>query len=306
MPIILSTNQRKFDKCYKVTDESLGNGSNGNVKTVVCKRTGQNFALKSIDIKTNKKCKEAKTELAVFNLALGHENLVQMREVFQDYSSMYFVMEKLDGDLNTYCKHNGLLKEREAALVIRDVAKALSHLHNLNVAHRDVKLNNIFLSGKNLFPIKLGDYGLCSDPGAETCYETHGKYLYSRPVGTVIYVPPEIAKLYQGNPGHYTKQCDMWSLGVVLYAILIGNLPFDIGFSERCEHVDYISFHSSVLNAIVNKEFNMDSAWESIPAGAKDLIRNLLVKDPNERYTVDEVLKHPWIKHWNHGRKSVC
>lgn len=155
VPSISSTCHRKFDKNYKVTDELLGQGSNGNIKTVVCKRTGQKFAMKSLDTKTNKKSKEASTEFAVFILAFGHENLVQIVEVFQDYSSMCFVMEKLEEDLHNYCKHNGLLKESEAAQVIRDVAKALNILHNLNIAHRDVKLNNISF-GKKPVSHKIG------------------------------------------------------------------------------------------------------------------------------------------------------
>ena len=292
-------NSKTLDECYEITDESLGEGTNGSIKTAVCKKTGEKFALKTIDVKTKLKYKEAKTEFDVFTLARGHDNLVQMREVFQGYPKVYIIMEKLEGDLYEYCVKNALMKESKAALIIRDVAKALSHLHNLNVAHRDVKLDNIFLSGKNLFPIKLGDYGLCSDPGAKACCENHGNHLYSRPVGTVEYLPPEIAKLYQRKPDHYTKQCDMWSLGIVLYVILTGNLPFDACLSDGCQCIDEnnCNYCTLVLNAIISNEFNMDSAWESIPAGAKDLIRKLLVKDPNERYTVDEVLEHPWIKH---------
>lgn len=120
-----------------------------------------------------------------------------------------------------------------------------------------------FHSGKNLFPIKLGDYGLCADPNAGDCYVNQGNYFYSRPVGTIFYLAPEIAKLYQGKPGHYTKQCDMWSLGVVLYAILTGNFPFNITFSEGQQCVDTFSHHCSMLHAILNEEFRMgiSSCW---------------------------------------------
>lgn len=297
-----SSDSRTLDECYEITDECLGEGSNGHIKTIVCRKTGTKFALKTLDIKTIYKRKEASIELDVFNVARGHNNLVQMRDVFHKYPNVFIVMEALEGDLYEYCVKNALMKEDKAAQVIGDVAKALSHLHNLNIAHRDVKLDNMFHSEKNFFPIKLGDYGFCSDPGAKSCCENHGNHLYSRPVGTVIYLPPEIAKLYQGKPGHYTKQCDMWSLGVVLYVILTGNFPFDVDIPEGCQCIDKnnCNYCTLVLNAIINNEFSMDSAWESIPMGAKDLIKKLLMKNPNERYKVDEVLEHPWIRHWNH------
>ena len=148
-------------------------------------------------------------------------------------------------------------------------------MHRRNVVHRDIKPENIlFETPDEDSPVKIIDFGL-----ARKHYASLGEPPMTTIVGTPYYIAPEVLRK------NYGKACDMWSVGVIAYIILCGYPPFN-GSSNR-----------EVYEAVVKGKYWFPSEdWENISSGAKDFINGLLQRDPRHRMTVDQALRHPWIK----------
>ena len=144
--------------------------------------------------------------------------------------------------------------------------------HDNGIAHRDIKPENIIIiDEKNLY-IKLIDYGSC-EIFSENNKETN------RRLGTPSYVSPEII-----NGQNYNYECDIWAMGILMYFLLAGNLPFD-GISQN-----------DIFNSIKNKKISFDElVWDDISFDAKNLIECLLIKDKNKRININQILESPWI-----------
>ena len=149
---------------------------------------------------------------------------------------------------------------------------AIKYLHKFGIVHRDLKLENIMMSDSsdNAMP-KIVDFGLAKiiGPGA-TAME---------PFGTLGYVAPEVLLK---KP--YNFSCDVWSFGCCLYALLSGSLPFD-----------HESQKETIRMTVEDKLVFDLPCWENLSSNCKDLISQLLVKDPAKRITLDQALKHPWF-----------
>ena len=152
---------------------------------------------------------------------------------------------------------------------MEDIFKAINHCHSLDIAHRDIKPENIMYDNDGR--IKLIDFGLAK--------VSHSKIAnYETLAGTPYFISPEILK------GLYGKECDMWSLGVLLYLLLSGEFPFD-GDSRP-----------ELFDKIQTTKFNFKNhVWNNISDEAKDLISKLLIKNPKKRYTANQALNHPWF-----------
>ncbi len=145
---------------------------------------------------------------------------------------------------------------------------SVHHCHTYDIAHRDIKPHNIMLGEKE--QIKLIDFGLAAEEPTEDALKSIA--------GTPYYMAPEVLK------GDYDKKCDVWSLGVVLYVMLCGYLPFT-GDNTR-----------ELISKIKEGAFNFPiTEWRHISMDAKDLIKNCLVVDVSKRYTVEKCLHHPWF-----------
>jgi calcium/calmodulin-dependent protein kinase I len=153
------------------------------------------------------------------------------------------------------------------------IVDAIKYCHSLGIVHRDIKPENLLYTTKDPATaiIKVSDFGLARTIQEEEFAQTT--------CGTPGYVAPEILEQLP-----YNKSCDLWSIGVVLYILLSGTPPF---FDED----NFVLFEK-----IKNVDFNFDApVWQSVSNEAKDIIRKLLVKNPDERLNPDEVLTHPWI-----------
>ena len=260
---------------YEMKDE-IARGKYGIIKLGVNKQTKEKVAIKIL-CKYNMSTSDlelVKTEIETMKIA-NHPNVIKLLDVFENEKMIYIIMEYCEGgDLFSYIeKRNFIIKEERAAQIIQQLSTAVYFLHEYGIVHRDLKPENILLitKGENS-KIKLADFGVSKILGPnEQCTESFG---------TISYVAPEVL---QGKP--YNKSVDLWSVGVIIYLLLSGFLPFDDENSEN-----------EIIKQTIENDVSFDSSvWDNISHEAKDLIRSLLCKEPDKRISIKEVLEHPWI-----------
>jgi len=204
-----------------------------------------------------------------------HSNIVKLHDVFDSNSKICLVLDLLEGgELFDRIIEQGHFTEKDAALSFSQMCSALAYLHDRRIVHRDLKPENLLFEKKEKgSPIKLIDFGLAGNCSASPL---------KTPCGTPNYVAPEILKKMP-----YGVQVDMWSAGVILYIVLCGFPPF------YDENDDMGRLYKQIKSA----SYDMPSPyWDNISDSAKDLIRKLLVVDPEKRYTANKALQHPWLK----------
>ena len=210
---------------------------------------------------------------------LNHPNIAKFIGYYDTSMYIYIVTEYCDGgELFDYIinRPEGI-NEEEGKIVARQLASALSHIHNRGVMHRDVKPENILLQRKNdLSSIKLMDFGLSRAAKQSQSF-----------LGTAGYVAPEMAT-NSTNCGMYTSAVDMWALGVTLYAALTGYMPF-----EESDEGD--SLARGVERIQEQPVLFPQEVFQGISKQCIHCLSMLLTIDPKMRMTADEMLVHPWI-----------
>ena len=266
----------KFSDHYELK-EVIGKGKFGVVNLGIHKKTQKQVAIKIINkdsIKTTEDKELVKVEIDILKLC-HHPNIVRLLDHLENLDYIFIVMEYIEGGtLGQYIKkHNFNFTEHQAANIIYQIAQGVKYLHSYGIVHRDLKTDNIMITQPNdLGVLKIMDFGL-------------SKILSSQEkmvdgFGTLSYVAPEVLLR---SP--YNKEVDIWSLGVILYYILCGHLPFR-GNKEII-----------IAEKIVNDELEFDEEyWEMRSQKVKDLIEKCLRKNPEERISINEFLNHPWFK----------
>ena len=254
----------------------LGNGSFGKVRLY----RDKNFKELLFAIKTLKKegispyqFNLLKREVDILS-NMDHPNIVKYFGIFEDDLFIHIVMEYLKGqDLSKIIslKNYNDFSENQMGIIIQQLLKALSFIHSKNIIHRDIKPENILFSDKkNLYTLKLIDFGLAANSDQEI-----------KTVGTPSYMSPEMID------GNVTYVSDIWSVGVIVYQMITGDLPF-IGKDD-----DNKTLYEKIKNGNYDTEIlNEKDCSEEV----KDFINKALQKDIKNRLTVDEALNHPWIK----------
>ncbi|UJR14848.1 hypothetical protein I4U23_001833 [Adineta vaga] len=296
-----------FSDKYKLTEELLGTGAHGVVKTCRDRVTKQEYAVKIISKARHPNRTRVFKEIDIYYHCRGCENILSIIDFLEDDDYFYLVFQKMEGGpLLNHIMKRGHLTEREASLIVRDIATGLNFLHSKGMSHRDLKPENILVErADSLVPIKLCDFDLGSairlNSNKTTPITTPE---LSTPVGSVEFMAPEVVDAWrslEGSSQMYDKRCDLWSLGVIIYIMLSGYPPFygtcghTCGWTkgEECEQCQSLLFER-----IQDGEFDFpDKDWQYISDGAKDLIKRLLVRDASLRLTAAEVLEHPWVKH---------
>jgi calcium/calmodulin-dependent protein kinase I len=250
----------------------IASGSFGKVVHAIDLHNNTEVAVKIID---KKKCKnkiQAIKKECIILQQLKHNNIVKFLGYVETDTTLYIKMEHLrGGTLKAFMKNKTNLTENEISIILKYLLEAVNYLHSRDIAHRDIKPDNImFQNSEDLTSIKLIDFGLSSQ-------EYEDLYQYDL-CGTIIYMAPE-----QLEKNSYTKSVDIWSCGIVMYMLLNnGEHPvYTPGLSSN----EYISRMKHFKWKCVNKVSQMGI----------NLLHRLLEKDPAKRYTVDKCLKHPWI-----------
>ena len=246
-----------FAKCYEATD--LDTREVWAVKIVA----------KASLVKQRAKVKLL-SEIAIHK-TLVHEKVVRYINHFDDADFVYIILELCPNQtLNDLLKKKRRFTEPEAMFYIFELVQGLMYLRKERVIHRDLKLGNLFLGSE--MELKIGDFGLA----AKLDYDDEKKTTIC---GTPNYIAPEI--LDNHHKGH-SFQVDVWSLGVVMFTMLVGKPPF--------EDVDVKSTYQRIRD---NAYAFPESLYVS--SSAKNLIQSILRHDPKLRPTVSDILKHPWF-----------
>lgn len=258
--------------------EVLGEGSYGKyvldrVRTARHTQTGEQFAIKILEkrkVKQDNLIENLRHEILIMK-RIRHENVVRLYEVLSSHSKIYLVLELITGgELFDRLKLEGPLDEYEARRIFQQIISAVAFCGGHNIAHRDLKLENVLLDAEGR--VKISDFGLSGLFSLESQQIT----LMHTTCGTVNYLAPEIFS-NQGYDGH---NADIWSCGVILYALLTGRLPFE---DDKV---------SKLIEKIVSATFDLP---KSISHQAQELLRLLLNPDPRTRISIAKIKEHPWF-----------
>ncbi|XP_072581823.1 serine/threonine-protein kinase 33 isoform X3 [Vulpes vulpes] len=213
--------------------------------------------------------------------SVKHKHIIHLEQVFETPKKMYLVMELCeDGELKEILDRKGHFSENETRWIIQSLASAIAYLHSKDIVHRDLKLENIMVKSSftddnnemNL-NIKVTDFGLA--------VKKHGRSeaMLQTTCGTPIYMAPEVI-----NAHDYSQQCDIWSIGVIMYTLLCGEPPFLATSEEK------------LFELIRKGELHFeDPLWDSISDCAKSVLKQLMKVDPAHRITAKELLDNQWI-----------
>jgi len=260
--------------------EVLGTGNFATVRLAINKKTSEKFAIKIIDKKKFQLSVASKRQNALMDevkilSCLKHPGIVSIEEAFETQTKLYIVLELVTGgELFDLVVEAGQFPEPQAKDLFKQMLDATQYLHDQEIAHRDLKLENILIKEKGSNIVKITDFGM----SRVVCSKSFMKTM----CGTPQYVAPEI--LTSAKTKGYGKACDLWSLGVILYVMLVGYPPFNE------------TKKTPIFQQIKSADYDFpDEWWSEISEEAKQLIRELLVVDPSKRLTVEEALESEWL-----------
>ena len=302
LPSNSTVKNKKLIEDYVIKD-TIGKGTFSVVKLGEHIKTKTKVAIKILDkekIKTKEDLTRIKREIKILSI-LDHPNIIKTYKISETPKKYYIIMEYCEGgELFDYIVEKERLDEFESSIFFYQLINALDYIHSKGVAHRDLKPENLLLSqNKN---IKIIDFGLSN------FFET-GIGGLATPCGSPSYASPEIIKgeIYDGF------KIDVWASGIILFAMLCGYLPFDDDEEEEKEEShDKRYFSQSNTNNKEEKSEDNEVLFQKILEGkiefpdylsdvAIDLIKKMLVVEPEDRIELDEIKKH---KFYRMGKKN--
>ena len=289
----------------------IGQGAFGKVNLGLNILTGRIVAVKSFNKSnselTGDNMKKIKYETDLMK-KLNHPNITKILEMFEDEKYFLIIMEYINGgNLFSFVKKRRKLSEKTAKFLFRQIILGIKYIHEQNVVHRDIKLENLLIDLNN--NVKICDFGI----GRKV---TSKNQLLFDQCGTLMYMAPEILlstkeKGYEGFP------VDIWSSGISLYIMLSGTLPFNYknkkNENEEEENEEDESM-SDKRKSKKNEDDNFELQYsivykepkhiENISDEARDLLKGLLNKDPKKRLTCEQILNHPWLYNFKEKNTS--
>ena len=259
----------------------LGSGVSGEVRRVVHKKTGVNYAVKCLDlglIQTEEGLQALREEIFIM-CQLDHPNIVRLEEVYESETEIYLVQELCHGG-DLFDRLDNLsdyhFTEAACAKLVKQILSSVRYLHSKNIIHRDLKLENfLFSSADPDSELRMIDFGLSKhfNYGGESQHDA---------VGTPYTVAPEIIK------GNYCEKADVWAVGVISFLLLCGETPFG--------GIDGESLHC-VRDNILKGEvmFEPHENWQHVSDSGRAFVKRLLNPDSKQRPTAKEAQTDPWL-----------
>jgi len=263
---MIKISNEPIQKYYYIISD-LGHGSYGMVKKVKHKHIGEERAMKIV-----RKKLDSQNEIDILK-KISHPNIISIYEIFEDSKNYYIMSELLEGgELFEEITRHGSFDEYEAANIMKQILNAVNYMHNKLIVHRDLKPENIMLISKanSKFEIKIIDFGTAKQ------FEKGSKL--SKFIGTSYYIAPEVLS------ESYDEKCDVWSCGVILYILLSGYPPFN-GASN-------LDIYHAIKYSPPN--FSGDE-WKEVSREAIDLIKIMLNKFPQKRFSAEQCMQHKWF-----------
>ncbi|CAK9304072.1 unnamed protein product [Gordionus sp. m RMFG-2023] len=257
--------------------QTLGEGSFGEVKLIIKKEGNEAAAVKIINVDKMKKAGEdIRKEICIHRMLKEHESVIQFyghryeenlrtHYIFLEYAGGGELFDRIEPDVGT--------EHMLAQKYFRQIILGVEYLHSIGVAHRDLKPENILLDLND--HIKIADFGLAT----LFCYKDTERLL-DKKCGTLPYVAPEVMtkNKYKAQPA------DLWSCGIILVALLSGELPWDQASYEYSEYKDWC------------KNDYVKSPWNKVDNLPLSLLKQMLLEDPELRYKIKDIRKHRWFR----------
>jgi len=269
-----------IEQRYHIETRILGAGLHGSVREGIDRVTGEHHAIKSIRKRDNPHVKPSGIvrEIALLS-EMKHDNIIHLKDVFEDDEYVHIVTNLCTGGelfdkIIQYGDDSCFIEENKAARIIFQVLNAVAYMHAKKIVNRDIKPENIlFETTDEDSTVKIIDFGLSRK------HNVNSEKPMTAFVGTPYYIAPEVLKK------KYTKSCDLWSIGVIAYALLCGYPPFNGPDND------------AVLDAVRRGRYVFASHdWLCRSRESRDFIRHLLQKDPRKRLTAVQAMNHPWIR----------
>jgi serine/threonine protein kinase len=263
---------------------TLGEGAFGKVKYAVNTETNEAVAIKILDkdkIQSRNMGAQIKKEISIMKM-INHHHVVAVKDVFATSAKIFIVLEFVGGgELFDKIANEGKLPEDKARFYFRQLVEGLEHCHSNGICHRDLKPENLLLDTDG--NLKISDFGFSTlNIGDADGDGGQRAELLHTTCGTPNYVAPEVL----GKDGYDGKKADVWSIGVILYVLLAGYLPFD----------------ENTMAALFSKIKSADYEFPDwFSPEARDLISTILVPDPHKRPRISELKSHPWMRHADSG-----
>ncbi|KAK0410325.1 hypothetical protein QR680_005065 [Steinernema hermaphroditum] len=259
---------------------TIGEGAYGEVKLIQNREGTMCFAMKCIKADNQRAVHQMKKEDMLHRKAKGHANIVDCFGMRFDHHEVQLFLEYCSyGELFDQIEPDVGMEEYRAHIFLQNIVSGIKHLHALGIAHRDIKPENLFLTSRNW--LKIGDFGLATlfknPQGQERLLESR--------CGTVPYGAPEVMDEsiahYRGPPN------DIWSAGIVLVAMMVGELPWEEPNREHDAYREFMDDYEPTAQP-----------WCRMPEKVLALVRKILVEDPNRRATIVEIEVDDWYANY--------
>ncbi|XP_049599825.1 serine/threonine-protein kinase BRSK2 isoform X1 [Syngnathus scovelli] len=257
-------------------EKTLGKGQTGLVKLGVHCITGQKVAIKIVNREklSESVLMKVEREIAILKL-IEHPHVLKLHDVYENNKYLYLVLEHVSGgELFDYLVKKGRLTPKEARKFFRQIISALDFCHSYSICHRDLKPENLLLDEKN--NIRIADFGMASLQVGDSLLETS--------CGSPHYACPEVIRgeKYDG------RRADVWSCGVILFALLVGALPFD---------------HDNLRQLLEKVKSGVFHMPHFIPPDCQALLKGMIEVNPDKRLTLEAIQIHAW---YQSGRNEPC
>lgn len=275
---------RTLQDDYEIDGKVLGVGLCGNVVVAMGKADQRCFALKTINKSRVRgiKMDQLIAEVEIY-LSLDHPNIARLHDVYETASDISLLTECCGGgELYFALQKRGVYTDANAAAAAQQMLQAIGYLHGHGVVHRDIKLENFLYENESeVAQLKLIDFGFAKiwDPST----------LMMASCGSIAYVSPDVI-----TGKGYTNKCDMWSLGVVVWMLLVGYPPF----------------HGNERQMLVGikagqPDWRHKARWKHVSDDAVDFLKTLLEADPARRISAQQALSHTWLARGSEEKVSL-